>query len=196
MLSRSLLFLVGMTASAVSSAAIISFNYTGVSLDGDATVTGTFGYDDATIDGAPDNDDYGQYINAGFWTGAVTGGPQDGARFNFTNITYEVYNDDPIFGDTLSASVPDSSGDTSGSLTYFDLDSEAATVFTDDSLPAAIPLDEFDYFGFVLGTNVGGNTLVDYEFSNISPVPLPAAAWLFGSALIGFVSWSRKKQVA
>ncbi len=28
---------------------------------------------------------------------------------------------------------------------------------------------------------------------NLSPVPLPAAAWLFGSALFTFVAWSRRK---
>lgn len=31
---------------------------------------------------------------------------------------------------------------------------------------------------------------------NLSPVPVPAAAWLFGSALLGFVGWSRRKNKA
>lgn len=34
------------------------------------------------------------------------------------------------------------------------------------------------------------------DTQNLSPVPVPAAAWLFGSALLGFAGWSRhKKQV-
>ena len=36
-----------------------------------------------------------------------------------------------------------------------------------------------------------------FEFSNVgvSPVPVPAAVWLFGSALLGFVSLSRRKKL-
>ncbi|MES9854281.1 MAG: VPLPA-CTERM sorting domain-containing protein [Candidatus Thiodiazotropha sp. L084R] len=34
----------------------------------------------------------------------------------------------------------------------------------------------------------------DYDLT-MSAVPLPAAAWLFGSALIGFVSYSRRRSV-
>jgi len=30
--------------------------------------------------------------------------------------------------------------------------------------------------------------------SSLSPVPVPAAAWLFGTALVGFAGWSRRKQ--
>lgn len=32
-------------------------------------------------------------------------------------------------------------------------------------------------------------------YNNISPVPLPAAAWLFGSALLGLVGVARRKRV-
>lgn len=32
--------------------------------------------------------------------------------------------------------------------------------------------------------------------TNLSPVPVPAAAWLFGSALLGFAGWSRRKHKA
>ncbi|MET0066064.1 MAG: hypothetical protein ABW076_06940 [Candidatus Thiodiazotropha sp.] len=34
----------------------------------------------------------------------------------------------------------------------------------------------------------------DYDLT-MSAVPLPAAAWLFGSALLGFVSYSRRRKV-
>jgi hypothetical protein len=185
-----------MAVSAASSAAMVSFNYTGVSLDGNASVSGTFGYDDETIDSYPEDSYFGEYTNSGFWSGAVTGGSQDGATFNFSNMTYAVYSDDPDFGDALNATIPDSSNSSS----FFDLDDYEATVFEDDSLPAALPFDAFDFFEFQLGTDVAGDSPVTYEFSSITastitPVPLPAAAWLFGSVLIGFISWSSKKQV-
>jgi hypothetical protein len=34
----------------------------------------------------------------------------------------------------------------------------------------------------------------DIDAVRVSPVPLPAAAWLFGSALIGFFGLSRRKK--
>jgi hypothetical protein len=43
--------------------------------------------------------------------------------------------------------------------------------------------------------SVNGNVI--YEFNpSISPVPVPAAVWLFGTALIGFVGMSRRRKVA
>ena len=40
-----------------------------------------------------------------------------------------------------------------------------------------------------------GDTSFGYQsgLANISPVPLPAAAWLFGSALLGLIGYSRRK---
>jgi len=32
--------------------------------------------------------------------------------------------------------------------------------------------------------------------TEVSPIPIPAAIWLFGTALIGFVGMSRRKKVA
>lgn len=48
--------------------------------------------------------------------------------------------------------------------------------------------------GFGDGTHM--TWLLVSDTQNLSPVPVPAAAWLFGSALLGFAGWSRhKKQV-
>jgi len=41
-----------------------------------------------------------------------------------------------------------------------------------------------------LGTRGSNQDLVTFT---VNPVPLPAAAWLFGSALLGFVGWTRRK---
>ncbi len=47
---------------------------------------------------------------------------------------------------------------------------------------------------FVTGTVVG-NTSIDtaYDFSIITAVPVPAAIWLFGSALVGFIGFGRRR---
>lgn len=39
-----------------------------------------------------------------------------------------------------------------------------------------------------------GKSILDVEFENLSPVPVPAAAWLFGSALLGFAGFSRHRK--
>lgn len=193
MFFRSFLFLIVMVTSTASSAAIISFNYTGSWMGGDATVSGIFGYDTAVADSLPGDTMEGEYIGSGFWSGVVAGGPQDGASFNFTNIDFSVLNDDPDLFDSLSCTVPSATGST----TYFDLENSDATAFSDDSLPTSLNLDDFNFRQFTLGSELGvPDVMYEYEFNSIEPlsaVPLPPAVWLFGSALLGFVSLSRKR---
>ena len=60
--------------------------------------------------------------------------------------------------------------------------------------------------GYVWGAPVGIAASISYALNsaaetflvreNLSPVPVPAAAWLFGSALLGFAGWSRRKNKA
>ena len=192
MLSRAFLFLFCTIVSTASSAAIVSYNYTGVLLGETATVTGTFGYDNGVADALPGEPGEGLYTAAGFWTGSVNGGPQDGATFNFRDLNINVFNDDVDFGDGLSGFLP-----TSGSTSFFDLEDEDGTVFSDDSLPMLLTLADFEVFEFSLGQELGISDLqYTYEFDSISAptvVPVPPAIWLFGSALMGFVAWSRKK---
>ena len=52
-------------------------------------------------------------------------------------------------------------------------------------------------FDFLVGFNDGGSDDADFDdtvfgVSEVSAVPVPAAAWLFGSALIGFAGFRRK----
>ena len=50
------------------------------------------------------------------------------------------------------------------------------------------------YWGFgTPGTVTVAGALNVTAFANVSPVPLPAAAWLFGSALLGLIGYSRRK---
>lgn len=51
----------------------------------------------------------------------------------------------------------------------------------------------FTLSGFAMNA-LDGSVYSDYELS-IKAVPLPAAAWLFGSALIGFISYSARRRV-
>ncbi|MES2663140.1 MAG: VPLPA-CTERM sorting domain-containing protein [Pseudomonadota bacterium] len=51
-------------------------------------------------------------------------------------------------------------------------------------------------FAFLVGFNDGGSDDADFDdyvvgINEVSPVPVPAAAWLFGSALFGFASFRR-----
>jgi len=51
----------------------------------------------------------------------------------------------------------------------------------------------FNQQGGTIVFTVNGLESFTFEPSALSPVPLPSAAWLFGSALIGFAGWQRKK---
>jgi hypothetical protein len=53
--------------------------------------------------------------------------------------------------------------------------------------------DEVSYFAF--DGDIGGLTPFTsyYLAGQINPVPIPAAVWLFGTALIGLVGFSKKK---
>jgi hypothetical protein len=51
----------------------------------------------------------------------------------------------------------------------------------------------FAISGFALNA-VDSSIHSDYDLT-MSAVPLPAAAWLFGSALLGFVSYSRRRKI-
>ena len=44
-------------------------------------------------------------------------------------------------------------------------------------------------------TTGSGGSAKEFELASMNPVPVPAAIWLFGSALIGFVGMSRKTKV-
>ncbi|BCG63733.1 MAG: hypothetical protein methR_P1461 [Methyloprofundus sp.] len=48
-----------------------------------------------------------------------------------------------------------------------------------------------EFFGSAGGDSTSANMLV--SISEVSQVPLPAAAWLMGSALVGLVSFGRRK---
>jgi hypothetical protein len=64
---------------------------------------------------------------------------------------------------------------------------------------------DFNSFtGTAVGADVGGpitlgntgNTWYSYSFSGTAAVPVPAAAWLFGSSLLGLAGAMRRRRTA
>ncbi len=62
-----------------------------------------------------------------------------------------------------------------------------------DSLIAALAGGTFRVGLHVQSIGTSGNS--DGYVNNVAPVPLPAAAWLFGPALVGLVTLSRRKKI-
>ena len=114
----------------------------------------------------------------------------------------------PIDGDFLTAaavnafSLDFSSSGNPQSISIFDLGGS----LLDENLltPAG------GFFGLISDTSIGSFLISNGEFStnnrdrffidnfaaySASPVPVPAAIWLFGTALIGFVGMSRRRKV-
>ncbi len=54
---------------------------------------------------------------------------------------------------------------------------------------------QFEFFGFSLAfdTNASSATAISTDIVNTSIVPIPAAAWLFASGIIGLVGFARRK---
>lgn len=86
----------------------------------------------------------------------------------------------------------------SGSLTYYD---PTGTMLSSTALPGSPP-DVTDAIGFFTWTasvayvdSYGNDTYYDLYSIKVSmnPVPVPGAAWLFGSALLGLVGAGRQR---
>ncbi|MGI9292497.1 MAG: hypothetical protein ACR2PS_00825 [Pseudomonadales bacterium] len=171
-----------------ASAAAITFNYTATLSGGPGILTGSFGYDDAVPDDLPGAPNEGRYPGAGFWTGVVTGGPQDGVSFSVSGAQTRIFDNFSTIGDMLEM--------TAAPTTFINMEDAQATTFTSDSLPSTLTLADFEIRNmFLSAADVGGpaGPQVQYILQSISPVPAPAAVWLFGSAL-GILGWTRRMQ--
>jgi hypothetical protein len=161
------------------SAAIITFNYTAVAAIS-GTVTGTFGYDDSVLDVEP-SPETGSYPAAGFLTGAITGGPQDGLNLSLNNLDTLV--GDFPFADELSIGAsPDAQ------LMFID---NNGTALSRDALPLSLDLSDFESRLLL----VEG---LEYQITSITrsiSVAEPAVLALLGIGLVGF-AFSRRKRAA
>jgi hypothetical protein len=87
-------------------------------------------------------------------------------------------------------------------VTYYNKDDNAGGGFTTDRQYFSIKQAQQSFYfentsGGTLTVDLG--TANDYshwaEYGAVSAVPVPAAAWLFGTALIGFIGFSRRTKV-
>jgi hypothetical protein len=189
---KSFLFLVGVTISTLSSAAIISYDYSAQWIgDADTTIVGEFSYD---------SDDFARWFSqpysngnqiegAGNWTGTVTGGLMDGETFNFSNldIKVNVYDKTSEIFQLFFKTPRDAS--------YLMLNSCYWTGAPINSLTID-PTDDFNLIHLGAADFGYPDDEQYYLISSYTPsaVPLPPAIWLFGTAMLGFIGWSRKKK--
>lgn len=111
----------------------ITFNYTGLENSTDATVFGTFDYNSTVADTNPASN-IGDYPGAGFLTGTVTGGPQDGGTFKVTGLNVQVTNSFPGSSEHL----------TLRGSTHIDFNGFDGTAFSKDCLPVTLTLMDIE----------------------------------------------------
>ena len=123
-------------------------------------------------------------------------------------------NADPLAANqsyTISAGInnvvpsgPIMDGDNYYSLDFFlNLLKPSSSVFASDALPATLPgsspfspysnlMNPDGQFRLVFANSQGDHTLIG-NLTSLAAVPLPAAAWLFGSGVIGLIGFARRK---
>ncbi|WP_446809515.1 lectin-like domain-containing protein [Methylomonas sp. 2BW1-5-20] len=88
----------------------------------------------------------------------------------------------------------DEKGDLTGTIYHANLGSFSVTASAVDlsNLGTAVAGGHQLYYGFT-----AGNGLADdgHFVTSAAPVPVPAAFWLFGSAILGLVGFNRRKQI-
>lgn len=160
-------------------AALVTFDYVAQGGAG-VTITGSFGWDDAT----PDSNAWGhigQY-SSGFINAFVSGGDQDGASVSLSNLTWSVYDGAP-------GQVVDSLN-VLNSPTWIQLDDVQGTSITSDALPATLDLGGFE--GRQLAVAAAGVQRF-YTLTSLTPHDVPAAVPEPDTAPLllaaGFAAW-------
>ena len=163
---------------------VITFSYTATEDGGSGIVTGTFGYDNSVPDSQPSSSQ-GTYVGAGFWTGTVTGGPQDGATFNLSGLRVDIF--DNVGLDQLLTGL---------SRTFFVLTDTSQNVFDNDSLPGTLDIADFDVVPLKLdGPDIGlGGGQIDYTFQSISSIPEPGSLGILGLMALGSLVLARGRR--
>ncbi len=188
-----------------------SFNDpTGLFTPGDS-LSGFWLVETTTADSSASDPSRGSYSHSGSPAFQINIGS---SIFQANSTTIQILNDYSAGIGTLDAYDVLANGETSNIADLSRLNmqitlrdrQEPFDVFSSDALPSFAPNPaDFDQVGQVQGQLSG--MLLDKSFfmnleidsvatiDDISAVPVPAAAWLFGTALIGFVGYSRRRKI-
>ena len=178
-------------------ASIIKLKYTATGHGG--AVSGTFGYDD-TFSDTNANASIGTFPAAGFMTGTITGGPQDGILFQDLSATVGTNNDGDIggsyqdyFGINFLVSGP-------ANYTFIEfvntsLTAPASPLTTDQLTSPLLPnaLANLDNWQENRVTVYANSQELAYTLVNLTRIPEPASGVLLSLGLAGIFYQHRRK---
>lgn len=202
-----------LTFGSVSQAAIVTLSFSGQitqanfyaadPFSGAITVgtpfTGTYTFDTDTPDSSPLVAGYSRYLHSGppYGINAQIGGFSGTSENNATSLNYRIITDPAHVHDIQASNV--TFGGVNAYLMQIFLRDTTLTALSDTNLSSDPPnLSDYQTKNFFLG--IGSSSSADATFTgevySISAVPVPAAAWLFGSALLGLVGMGRRRSIS
>jgi len=173
----------------VAQAARITFNYLATGNGG--VVSGSFGYDDTVLDVSLGDSVNGSYPSAGFLTGSVSGGLQNGFSFNKANSEVIIENDDTVF-QKPGPRYNDYFAINDGSLTFIQyisiLSTQPVPPLSSDELVSPLLIGSLENFtiGWTPGIELyvyDGTQQLSYSLTEVNHVPEPTILALFGLGL-------------
>lgn len=174
-------------------------------------LTGSIGDNDGAVEAYWNTTDEDGLVGQGNGFAVIKGGAEDGL---IHDLTFGVYNS--YFEDVIFAVLPVNHNEIDLTVTGFfkDGSQESTTLTTsnglekwlalvDDTSNPFVEINLSSVYGIIIsGPDNGDETdgglpeVKQWEVSGVRAVPIPAAAWLFGSALIGLAGIARKRKTA